>query len=192
MGMSGGFLSQSVVMPEIDGAIRPYALFGHHLDKEGLQRVYAIPERLERFVETVNKHIALQRKPNSEKRIAIYYYKGPGQNALTASGMEVAPSLYNLLLRLRREGYRVENLPASPSELTALIQQQGALFNAYAHGAKSEFLKTDIRPLSRQRSTPHGPPRQCRRSGWPKRLHSTANFREAISPTRRDGWHCRA
>lgn len=141
MGMSGGFLSQSVVMPEIDGAIRPYALFGHHLDKEGLQRVYAIPERLERFVETVNKHIALQRKPNSEKRIAIYYYKGPGQNALTASGMEVAPSLYNLLLRLRREGYRVENLPASPSELTALIQQQGALFNAYAHGAKSEFLK---------------------------------------------------
>ena len=29
MGMNGGFLSQSVVMPEIDGAIRPYALFGH-------------------------------------------------------------------------------------------------------------------------------------------------------------------
>lgn len=27
MGMNGGFLSQSVVMPEIDGAIRPYALF---------------------------------------------------------------------------------------------------------------------------------------------------------------------
>ena len=27
MGMSGGFLSQSVVTPEIDGAIRPFALF---------------------------------------------------------------------------------------------------------------------------------------------------------------------
>ena len=31
--------------------------------------------------------------------IAIFYFKGPGQNALTASGMEVVPSLYNLLVR---------------------------------------------------------------------------------------------
>ena len=141
MGMNGGFLSQSVVMPEIDGAIRPQVLFGHHIDGEGLQQVHAIAERLERFVETVNRHIALQRKPNNEKRIAIYYYKGPGQNALTASGMEVAPSLYNLLVRLRNDGYRVDNLPATPEALAALIQQQGAVFNAYANGAKSEFLK---------------------------------------------------
>lgn len=141
MGMSGGFLSQSVVMPEIDGAIRSQVLFGHRLDGEGLQQVHAIPERLERFVETVNRHIALQRTPNSEKRIAIYYYKGPGQNALTASGMEVTPSLYNLLVRLRSEGYRVEHLPSTPEGLAALIQQQGAVFNDYAHGAKAEFLK---------------------------------------------------
>lgn len=141
MGMNGGFLSQSVVMPEIDGAIRSQVLFGHRLDGEGLQQVHAIPERLERFVETVNRHIALQRTPNSEKRIAIYYYKGPGQNALTASGMEVVPSLYNLLVRLRSEGYRVEHLPATPEALAALIQQQGAVFNDYAHGAKAEFLK---------------------------------------------------
>lgn len=141
MGMNGGFLSQSVVMPETDGAIRSQVLFGHRLDGEGLQQVHAIPERLERFVETVNRHIALQRTPNSEKRIAIYYYKGPGQNALTASGMEVVPSLYNLLVRLRSEGYRVEHLPATPEGLAALIQQQGAVFNDYAHGAKAEFLK---------------------------------------------------
>ena len=141
MGMNGGFLSQSVVMPEIDGAIRSQVLFGHRLDGEGLQQVCAIPERLERFVETVNRHIALQRMPNSEKRVAIYYYKGPGQNALTASGMEVTPSLYNLLVRLRSEGYRVEHLPSTPEGLASLIQQQGAVFNDYAHGAKTEFLK---------------------------------------------------
>ena len=141
MGMNGGFLSQSVVMPEIDGAIRSQVLFGHRLDGEGLQQVHAIPERLERFVETVNRHIALQRTPNSEKRIAIYYYKGPGQNALTASGMEVTPSLYNLLVRLRNEGYRVEHLPPTPEGLADLIQRYGAVFNDYAHGAKAEFLK---------------------------------------------------
>ena len=82
-------------------------------DEEGLQHAYAIPERLETFVETVNNYIALQRKPNSEKRVAIYYYKGPGQNALTAGGMEVVPSLYNLLQRMKREGYKVDGLPTS-------------------------------------------------------------------------------
>lgn len=124
MGMNGGFLSQSVVTPEIDGAIRPFALFGHYIDEEGLQRAYAIPERLETFVQTVNNYIRLKSKPNSEKRIAIYYYKGPGQNALTASGMEVVPSLYNLLVRLKKEGYKVDHLPASSQELGKLIQAQ--------------------------------------------------------------------
>lgn len=141
MGMNGGFMSQSIVMPEIDGAIRPYALFGHRLDEDGLQQAFAIPERLEIFVQTVNNHIALQSKPNSEKRVAIYYYKGPGQNALTAAGMEVAPSLFNLLVRMKNEGYRIENLPASAEELNKLTQRQGAVFNAYAGGAKADFLK---------------------------------------------------
>ncbi len=141
MGMNGGFMSQSIVMPEIDGAIRPYALFGHRLDEEGLQQAYAIPERLETFVQTVNNHITLQTKPNSEKRVAIYYYKGAGQNALTAAGMEVAPSLYNLLLRMKKEGYQVDNLPATSDELAALIQRQGSVFNAYANGAKADYLK---------------------------------------------------
>ncbi len=141
MGMSGGFLSQSVVTPEIDGAIRPYALFGHYKDEEGLQHLHAIPERLETFVETVNNYIQLQHKPNSEKRVAIYYYKGPGQNAMTAAGMEVAPSLYNLLVHLKQSGYKVDGLPASSAELAKMIQQQGAVFNNYAEGAFDNFMK---------------------------------------------------
>ena len=141
MGMSGGFMSQSIVMPEIDGAIRPYALFGHKEDKEGLQHVYAIEKRLEVFVKTVNNHISLQKKSNSQKRVAIFYYKGPGQSAMTAAGMEVAPSLYNLLTRMKEEGYHIKNLPASPAELSALIQHNGSLYNAYAKGAKSDYLK---------------------------------------------------
>lgn len=141
MGMNGGFLSQSVVTPEIDGAIRPFALFGHYIDEEGLQHAYAIPERLKTFVQTVNNYIRLKSKPNSAKRIAIYYYKGPGQNALTASGMEVVPSLYNLLVRLKKEGYKVEHLPSSSQELGKLIQAQGAVFNLYAEGASDRFMK---------------------------------------------------
>ena len=142
MGMSGGFLSQSVVTPEIDGAIRPYALFGNYLDEDGLQQAYTIPERNDVFVQTVNNYIHLKRMNNSEKRVAIYYYKGAGQSALTAGGMEVVPSLFNVLKRMKAEGYTVKNLPSSPEELEKMIQQDGKIYGTYAEGASSKFMKS--------------------------------------------------
>ena len=142
MGMSGGFLSQSVVTPEIDGALRTYALFAQYKDKEGLRHSFAVPERLETFVQNVDNYLNLREKPNSEKRVAIYYYKGPGQNAMTAGGMEVAPSLYNLLRRMKAEGYRVEGLPAGHKELEQMIMAQGAVFGTYAEGAFDEFMRS--------------------------------------------------
>lgn len=141
-GMNGGFMSQSIVTPEIDGAIRPYVVFGQRINKDGLQEVYGIPDRMESFVESVQGYVNLKNKKNSNKRIAIFYFKGPGQNALTASGMEVVPSLYNLLVRLKNEGYNVGKLPANPQELAKMIQAQGAVFGTYAEGAYTQFLKS--------------------------------------------------
>ncbi len=142
MGMNGGFLSQSVVTPEIDGAVRPFSLFAHYEGKDGLPYVAAIPGRLEEFVETVGNYISLQKSDNRDKKIAIFYFKGPGQNALVAEGMEVGPSLFNLLTRLKKEGYRVENLPLTAAELEQRINDYGKVFNQYALGAKDSFVKT--------------------------------------------------
>ena len=36
MGMFGGFMSQSVVVPELDGAIYPYVVNDQELDKDGV------------------------------------------------------------------------------------------------------------------------------------------------------------
>lgn len=124
-GMQGGFLSQSVVMPELDGALRPYVLFGQRTNKDGLREEYIIPERLDSFVETIENYVALKDKANKDKRIAIVYFKGPGEASLTASGLDVVPSLYNFLGRLRREGYDVKGLPSSAAGLGQLIQQRG-------------------------------------------------------------------
>lgn len=170
MGMSGGFLSQSVVTPEIDGAIRPFALFGHYKDEEGLQHAFAIPERLETFVQTVNNYISLQHKPNSEKRVAIYYYKGPGQGAMTAGGMEVVQSMYNLLKRMKQEGYTV-NLPASPQELNKLIQSQGAVFGTYAEGAFDDFMKNGHPELISKEQY----------EGWVKKALRPEKYAEVVS-----------
>ena len=141
MGMAGGFMSQSIVTPEIDGAVRPFALFAQYEDEEGLRHSYAVPERLKTFVSTINNYLNLNTKPNSEKKVAIYYYKGPGQNALTAAGMEVVPSLYNLLVRMKQEGYNISGLPANAEELGKMIQAQGAVFNSYAEGAFNDFMQ---------------------------------------------------
>ena len=140
-GLVGGFLSQSVSTPEIDGAMIPYALVALERDsKSGLQYFHAIPDRLETFTRLVNNYISLKRKPNSEKRVAIYYFKGPGQNSLVAQGIEVLPSLYNVLLELRNQGYKVTGLPSTEAEFEKMVMTQGALFNSYAEGALADFI----------------------------------------------------
>ncbi|MGN0222257.1 MAG: cobaltochelatase subunit CobN [Prevotella sp.] len=139
-GMNGGFLSQSVVTPEIDGAVRPYVVFGHRINGEGLQEVYGIPDRMDSFVECVKNYHNLRAKGNEEKKVAIFYFKGPGQNSLVASGMEVVPSLYNLLQEMKKQGYHVGKLPSSAEDLAKLIQLQGAVFGTYAEGAYTKFL----------------------------------------------------
>jgi cobaltochelatase CobN len=151
MGMNGGFLSQSVVTPEIDGAIRPYALFAHFEGSDGLPYVAAIPDRLTDFVATVANYLTLQRKANAEKKVVIFYFKGPGQNALVAEGMEVAPSLYHLLCRLKAEGYRVDGLPASADELEKQINARGRVFGSYAVGAQADFINS-AQPATVKRS----------------------------------------
>lgn len=146
-GMQGGFFSQSIITPEIDGMIRPFVLFAIREGKDGLPEAYTIPERLKTFVEAVNKHIALKHIDNKDKKIAIVYFKGPGSNSLTASGMEVVPSLYNLLVRMREDGYNVKGLPSSADALAELIQRSGSVFGTYAEGAQSKFLNEGMPQL---------------------------------------------
>lgn len=141
MGMLGGFMSQSVVVPELDGAIYPYALNAQEADENGVYLFKAIPERLKNFTRIVSNFVSLKHKQNADKKIAIYYFKGAGQSSLTAQGLETAPSLYNLLKRLKSEGYNIDNLPADEAGFEKLLMTQGAVLNTYAEGDFDNFLK---------------------------------------------------
>lgn len=142
MGMAGGFMSQSIVMPEIDGAIRTSVLFAQRKDKNGMLHSYAVPERLKTFLATIDNYMALRSKPNSEKRVAIVYFKGPGQAGLIASGLDVVPSLYNALTALRAQGYNLNGLPETVDAFRRQIQERGSLFNSFAAGDAERFMKT--------------------------------------------------
>lgn len=141
MGMLGGFLSQSVVMPELDGGIYPYVVNAETVEADGLHLFQAMPDRLKNFTQIIHNFFVLKSKSPAEKRVAIYYFKGPGQSALTASGMEVIPSLYNLLKELRKQGYDVSGLPETVEEFRKDIMRQGCVLGTYAKGAFDDYLK---------------------------------------------------
>jgi cobaltochelatase CobN len=141
MGMFGGFMGQTVVMPELDGAIYPYSLVAQEKTKENLYVFRTIPDRLRSFTSIVNNVLELRTMNNRSKRVAIYYFKGAGQETLAAQGLETVPSLYNFLKRLRAEGYSVDNLPATEVGFEKMLMTQGAVLNTYAEGAFDDFMK---------------------------------------------------
>ncbi len=139
-GMVGGFLSQSVVMPELDGGIVPMAVNAQFIDDEGLYLFKSIPGRAEQFAGTVANYLTLRTKANKDKKVAVYYFKGPGSHSLVASGLEVLPSLYNFLKKLQSEGYDLSGLPASEKEFEKLVMERGPVFNSYAEGNIERYL----------------------------------------------------
>ncbi len=141
MGMFGGFMGQSLVMSELDGAIYPYSLVAQEKNSDGLYVFRTIPDRLKSFTAIVNNMIALKHKKNADKKVAIYYFKGAGQEMLAAQGLETVPSLYNLLVRLKAEGYKIDNLPATEKEFEKLLITQGSVLSTYAEGAFDDYLK---------------------------------------------------
>ena len=141
-GMMGGFLSQTLAMPELDGAIYPYVLTTQEKNDDGLYVLKTVPERLKKLTELVQRFLALQSKPNSQKKLAIYYFKGPGQETLAAQGIEVVPSLYNLLLRLKAEGYNLSGLPSDVHAFEAQLMREGPVIQSIAGGQMAQYLKT--------------------------------------------------
>lgn len=141
-GMAGGFLSQSVVMPELDGAIYPFTLIAQYKDRDGFYLFKTIPDRLDRFVEIVNNFIALRTMQNSDKRVAVFFFKGPGHSSLVAAGMEVVPSLFQFLHRLKREGYYLGDLPTDFAAFERMVMDRAMIFGSYAQGAIGDFLQS--------------------------------------------------
>lgn len=137
----GGLLTMSVTLPELDGAIAPMVIAAQARDANGLKVFRALPERLARFASLVRRTVALRHTANADKKLAIYYYKGPGLSALTAGDLEVVPSLYALLTHLKAQGYRVEGLPDTVEGFARLLQQRGPNIGPYAKGDFAAFAR---------------------------------------------------
>ena len=141
MPMSSGSKNARIVIPEIDGGIASFCIGTQNKDQKGFFKHTAEVERCQMFVDYVCRYLSLRTKPNKEKRIAIGYFKRPGKDALLASGMEVIPSMYNFLLRLRQEGYNVDGLPESVDAFARQVKTEGLVLGSYAKGAQQEYMR---------------------------------------------------
>lgn len=144
--MGGGTLNARIVVPEIDGGMTPLCIATQDPSPEGYLLYNPDKERMDAFIGQFERFMNLREKHNSEKKVAIGYFKSPGKDALLASGMEVIPSLYNFLKRLKKEGYNVDGLPSTVDEFKRQIMSKGGVMGDYAPAAQAKFMN-EAEPL---------------------------------------------
>ena len=104
-----------IAIPEIDGATEPFIYGG--IPNRG-QEPIALDDRCVRFARRLKRWHKLQIAPREQLKLAIVLFCFPPSkgNIGTAADLDVFPGLYDLLVRLREEGYRVE-LPRDAGDL---------------------------------------------------------------------------
>ena len=125
-------LSTQVAMPEIAGATEPIVV--GTTEKPG-PVTKPVPERIEMAVNRGARWLALQDKPNAEKRIGLLYFNNPpGKGNIGASYLNVFPTLVNVLRRLRESGYQTGGQLPTEKELEALLEISGRNVEVWAPG----------------------------------------------------------
>jgi magnesium chelatase subunit H len=104
-----------IAIPEIDGATEPFIYGG--IPATGVEPV-ALDERCARFARRLKRWNRLRTAPRSELKLALILFCFPPNkgNIGTAADLDVFPSVWDTLNRLKAEGYDVE-LPGSPDAL---------------------------------------------------------------------------
>ncbi|NET89246.1 MAG: magnesium chelatase subunit H [Kamptonema sp. SIO1D9] len=113
---------QSVVLyalPELDGAIDVVPLGGLVGEK-----IYLVPERVQRLIGRVKAWIKLRETPAKDRKIAVILYGfPPGYGATgTAALLNVPKSLFSFLQNLQAAGYEVGELPADGEEIIRWVK----------------------------------------------------------------------
>ena len=123
-----------IAIPEIDGATEPFIYGG--LPSRGQQPI-ALEDRCTRLARRLRRWNELRNLPRSEVRLALVLFCFPPNkgNIGTAAELDVLPSVWELLQRLRCEGYVVD-VPASADELrNRLLKGNSERFGASANVA---------------------------------------------------------
>lgn len=121
-----------IAIPEIDGATEPFVYGG--LQGKGQEPV-ALTDRCERIARRLKRWNNLRTLARSEVKLALVLFCFPPNkgNIGTAADLDVFPSVYDLLINLKADGYEIE-LPESVDALRArLLNGNSERFGAPAN-----------------------------------------------------------
>ncbi len=106
-----------------------------------------VPDRIERAADRIARWIALRETPSAAKRVAILYYNyPPGKENIGAAYLNVLPhSLWNMLGRLKAEGYHTAPMPATPDALLLAIRDRGGNIGNWNPGTLEALVRNGVR-----------------------------------------------
>ncbi len=112
--------------------------------RKGDEQVIAIPEQAQAVVNKALALVRLQRAPNAEKRLAVFFWNyPPGEKNLSASYLNLPKSLAATLAALREAGYATQ--PQDDEVLIATLQRLLAPF--YRDNALEGLLRDGLAEL---------------------------------------------
>lgn len=108
---------------------------------EAAAQLLPIDEQLDTVVGKALRLVALQRKPNADKRVMIFFWNYPaGEKNLSASFLNLPQSLSATLAALQQAGYDTQ----APAEEALLGKLQRLLAPYYREGQLEALLKDDL------------------------------------------------
>ncbi|RZI42575.1 cobaltochelatase subunit CobN [Herbaspirillum sp. HC18] len=108
------------------------------------EQIVAIPEQAQTVAAKAVNLIRLQRKPNADKHVAVFFWNyPPGEKNLSASYLNLPRSLSGTLEALRAAGYRTQ--PQDDEVLTAMLQRLLAPF--YRDGQLDALVRDGLAEL---------------------------------------------
>ena len=167
-------LSTQVALPEIAGATEPIVA-GTTEKAAGVAGPVTKPirERIEMAVSRGARWLALQDKPNAEKRIGLLYFNNPpGKGNIGASYLNVFPTLVAVLARLRESGYQTGGQLPTEKELESLLEISGRNIEVWAPGELEALVEKGhvvLVPMKKYREWFAALPKQFRdfvNAGW--------------------------
>ena len=167
-------LSTQVALPEIAGATEPIVV-GTTEKAAGVAGPVTKPirERIDMAVSRGARWLALQEKPNAEKRIGLIYFNNPpGKGNIGASYLNVFPTLLAVLARLRESGYQTGDRLPTEKELEALLEISGRNIEVWAPGELEALVEKGhvaLVPMKKYREWFAALPKQFRdfvNAGW--------------------------
>ena len=106
-----------------------------------------IPERIARAADRLARWVELRQLKPADKRVAVIYYNyPPGKGNIGASYLNVLPrSLFNIVERLRVEGYRTDNAPPSEEAMLTAIRDRGGNIGNWNPGVLEQRVREGLR-----------------------------------------------